>query len=82
MVEYKHFSVSYQNFHLGLLGLDPAGLTFHDVPKQQRLDKSDADYVDVIHTNGCYTFWRPWTVSLDTSYLDCSCIMMLMELLG
>lgn len=42
-------------------GLDPAGLTFHNVSKQQRLDKSDADYVDVIHTNGCYTFWRPWT---------------------
>ncbi|XP_042872548.1 pancreatic lipase-related protein 2-like isoform X2 [Penaeus japonicus] len=42
-------------------GLDPAGLKFHNVPKEQRLDKSDADYVDVIHTNGCYTFWRPWT---------------------
>ncbi|KAK8392573.1 hypothetical protein O3P69_014761 [Scylla paramamosain] len=37
-------------------GLDPAGLMYHNVPANQRLDPSDATYVDVIHTNGCNTF--------------------------
>ena len=45
-----------------LLGLDPAGLTFHGCPASQRLDKSDAVYVDVVHTNGCRNY-LVWTVS-------------------
>ncbi|XP_071536121.1 pancreatic triacylglycerol lipase-like isoform X4 [Panulirus ornatus] len=43
-----------------ITGLDPAGLTFHKVPSNQRIDSSDAEYVDIMHTNGCYTFWDPW----------------------
>ncbi|KAG0727770.1 Inactive pancreatic lipase-related protein 1 [Chionoecetes opilio] len=43
-------------------GLDPAGLDYHNVPPDERLDKSDADYVDVIHTNGCATL---------NKWLDC-----------
>ncbi|XP_050721021.1 pancreatic lipase-related protein 3-like [Eriocheir sinensis] len=43
-------------------GLDPAGLMYHNVPSDQRLDSSDADYVDVIHTNGCKTL---------NKWLDC-----------
>ncbi|CAL4131165.1 unnamed protein product, partial [Meganyctiphanes norvegica] len=41
-------------------GLDPAGPGFYDAPSDRRLDSSDADFVDVIHTNsgpildGCY----------------------------
>ncbi|CAB4057028.1 PNLIP [Lepeophtheirus salmonis] len=35
-------------------GLDPAGPVFRDLEVEFRLDKSDADFVDVIHTNGAY----------------------------
>ncbi|KAF2349789.1 Lipase/vitellogenin [Trinorchestia longiramus] len=40
-------------------GLDPAGLLFRGTDASQRLDKTDAEYVDVIHTNGCrnYIVW-------------------------
>ncbi len=34
------------------LGLDPAGPLFHGMPRLVRLDSSDAQFVDVIHTNG------------------------------
>jgi hypothetical protein len=33
-------------------GLDPAGPLFEGYDTSVRLDKSDADYVDVIHSNG------------------------------
>ena len=42
-------------------GLDPAGLMYHGCPVSQRLDKSDAVYVDVVHTNGCRNY-LVWTV--------------------
>nr|XP_040577687.1 inactive pancreatic lipase-related protein 1-like isoform X2 [Lepeophtheirus salmonis] len=35
-------------------GLDPAGPVFRDLEVEFRLDKSDADFVDVIHTNSAY----------------------------
>ncbi|QQP35089.1 Uncharacterized protein FKW44_023215, partial [Caligus rogercresseyi] len=34
------------------LGLDPAGPIFGNVVASKRLDKTDANFVDVIHTNG------------------------------
>ncbi|XP_076055979.1 uncharacterized protein LOC143034020 isoform X2 [Oratosquilla oratoria] len=43
-----------------ITGLDPAGLMFHNTVPSKRLDKSDAKYVDVMHTNGCTTAWV-WT---------------------
>uniref|UniRef100_A0A0P4W513 Lipase domain-containing protein n=1 Tax=Scylla olivacea TaxID=85551 RepID=A0A0P4W513_SCYOL len=33
-------------------GMDPAGPWFYDNPESSRLDKTDADFVQVIHTNG------------------------------
>uniref|UniRef100_A0A6A7G9Y3 Inactive pancreatic lipase-related protein 1-like n=1 Tax=Hirondellea gigas TaxID=1518452 RepID=A0A6A7G9Y3_9CRUS len=42
-----------------ITGLDPAGLLYYNTDAKERLDKSDAAYVDVIHTNGCrnYLIW-------------------------
>ena len=35
-----------------ILGLDPAGYLFEEANEKYHLDKSDANFVDVIHTNG------------------------------
>ncbi|CAL1279326.1 unnamed protein product, partial [Larinioides sclopetarius] len=35
-----------------ITGLDPAGPFFQKAPKEVRLDDTDADFVDVIHSNG------------------------------
>nr|CAH0103128.1 unnamed protein product [Daphnia galeata] len=35
-----------------ITGLDPAGPFFHDIPTNARLDPTDAQFVDVIHTDG------------------------------
>ncbi|KAI8430110.1 hypothetical protein MSG28_000524, partial [Choristoneura fumiferana] len=47
---------SFVSFHLGgvsrITGLDPAQPCFRTSDISERLDKSDADFVDVIHTNG------------------------------
>lgn len=34
-----------------ITGLDPAGPLYQNVPREDRLDAGDANYVDVIHTN-------------------------------
>lgn len=38
----------------GFLGLDPAGPYFEGTPPEVRLDPSDADFVDVIHSNAAH----------------------------
>ncbi|XP_026726325.1 pancreatic triacylglycerol lipase-like isoform X1 [Trichoplusia ni] len=47
---------SYASFHLGkvarITGLDPAQPCFRTSDSTERLDATDADFVDIIHTNG------------------------------
>ncbi|CAH2262152.1 jg26807 [Pararge aegeria aegeria] len=47
---------SYVSFHIGrvarITGLDPAQPCFRTSNRVERLDETDADFVDVIHTNG------------------------------
>lgn len=44
-----------------ITGLDPAGLMYHTTDRTQRLDRSDAEFVDVIHTHGCTTILKQWS---------------------
>ena len=37
-----------------LLGLDPAGPYFEGTPPEVRLDPTDANFVDVIHSNAAH----------------------------
>ncbi|MPC47440.1 Pancreatic triacylglycerol lipase [Portunus trituberculatus] len=42
-----------KNFRLPFItGMDPAGPDFYNMPESSRLDKTDADFVQIIHTNG------------------------------
>ena len=43
-----------------IIGLDPAGPVFEDNYKEQKLDKDDAKYVQILHTNfKNYGHFRP-----------------------
>ena len=56
---------------ISLTGLDPAGPLFDGKSPEVRLDKTDADYVDVIHSNGDRSIkgglgaWEPMGKFLD-----------------
>lgn len=62
---------------LVLSGLDPAGMGFNGAAPEDRLDKSDAQFVDVIHTNACTTLIQIYTVRAvhtDTIHQVYACI--------
>ena len=53
----KELKVQYAKSEFGITlarvtGLDAAGPLFEKTTKEVRIDKSDATYVDLIHTNG------------------------------
>ncbi|XP_012303514.2 pancreatic lipase-related protein 3 [Aotus nancymaae] len=54
-----------------ITGLDPAGPFFHNTPKEVRLDPSDANFVDVIHTNAARIFFELGVGTIDAcGHLD------------
>ncbi|KAK7070911.1 hypothetical protein SK128_026955, partial [Halocaridina rubra] len=53
----KHFNGTIPR----ITGLDPAGLMYHQAEPSERLDKSDATFVDIIHTHGCTTILSAWS---------------------
>lgn len=43
-----------------IIGLDPASVRFNYFEKEKRLADSDAEYVQIIHTDGDkFGFWNP-----------------------
>ncbi|XP_011537578.1 pancreatic lipase-related protein 3 isoform X1 [Homo sapiens] len=54
-----------------ITGLDPAGPFFHNTPKEVRLDPSDANFVDVIHTNAARILFELGVGTIDAcGHLD------------
>jgi hypothetical protein len=56
-----------------ITGLDPAGFLFHHVPSTERLDPSDANFVDVIHSAGLW-------IGMDEAVILIILIIILVEL--
>lgn len=65
--EYNYPSGSYDIFKMcDFIGLDPAQPYFQGTPTSIRLDKSDAEFVDVIHTDSAPTI--PYLGKLAKTY--------------
>lgn len=52
------------------LGLDPAGPLFEGYDVSVRLDKSDANYVDVVHSNGEAIYVGGFGISEPIGHVD------------
>lgn len=53
-----------------ITGLDPAGPSFQANAKETRLDPSDAEYVDVIHTDAATAFIRGFGLEATLGHID------------
>ena len=47
----KEYSLFYRSIFTYVLGLDPSAPYFENQSTERRLDETDADFVDVIHTD-------------------------------
>ena len=50
--------------------MDPAGPNFESAPIEVRIDKTDAKFVDVIHSNGDNILTGNFGMSLATGHVD------------
>ncbi|XP_078337274.1 pancreatic lipase-related protein 2-like [Crassostrea virginica] len=53
-----------------ITGLDPAGLHFERFNQHRRLDASDAEFVDIIHSNGASLLEMAFGIRIPTGHVD------------
>ena len=76
MVSYQFFRSRLKEFGLTrvgrITGLDPAGPIFRDAHVACRLDKEDADYVQIIHSNAGHSVKGAMGIDRQIGHRDCT----------